>query len=146
MPVDVLDEAGSHRQFTLLFLCFLLLLLFFFGELALAFLLPLGFDVCLLARGFDVCFLHMPLGQHDPRLMLDQTDGMDRIAMLLFKLQSPLLHFSIYRHGTFSSLLLVFVQDVQKHTAKGCFYLFSIQPPKETLDRGLMGGHPVLKS
>ena len=27
-PVDVLDEAGSHREFTLLFLCFLLLLLF----------------------------------------------------------------------------------------------------------------------
>ena len=34
----------------------------------------------------------------------------------------------------------------QKHLAKCCFYLFYIQPPKEALDRALMGGHTVLKS
>src|SRR5713226_10517071 len=87
MPVEVLDKAGSHRKLTFLFLCFLRLVLLCFGERALRFrsgwLLP----------GFDVCFLHMPLAQHDARLMVDQTHGMDRIAMLLFKLQSPLWAF-----------------------------------------------------
>ena len=123
-PVDVLDEAASHRKFTLLFLCFLLLLLFFPCELALGFLLPLG---------FDVCFLNMPLGQHYPRLMFYHTDCMHRIAMLLFKLQSSPVRFSINGYGTSSSLLLVVVQEVQKNTAKCCFSLFYAHSPQETL-------------
>src|SRR5947209_15641275 len=102
----VSDEARSHRQFTLLFLFLLLLLLSCSSELA-----------C----GYDVCFFHMPLGQHDACLMIDQTDGMHWIAMLLFKLQSPPLRFSINSHRICSSLLLLFLQDVQNNTAKGCF-------------------------
>src|SRR5260370_2135602 len=71
---------------------------------------------------------------------------MHRIAILVFKLQSSPVRFSIYSYGTSSSLLLVGVQDVQKNTAKCCFYFFCAHSPKKTLYRGLMGGHPFLKS
>ena len=75
--------------------------------------------------------------------MVDQTHGMDRIAMLLFKLQSSPLGFSINRHRTLSSFLLLVVDELEENMAKGCFNLFRIHSPKEALDRALMGSYPV---
>ena len=135
----MLDEARSHCKFTFLFLFFLLLLLLFFGELA------RRFNVWWLPLGFDVCFLHMPLGQHDSRPMVDQTHCMDRIAILLFKLQSSPLCFSINRHRAVSSFLLLAVDDLEENMAKCCFNLFRIHSPKQSVDRALMGSYPVFK-
>jgi hypothetical protein len=79
-PVDVLDQAASHRQFALLLLCFWLLRLF---------------GVPGLASDFHIVFFHMSLVQHDPQVMSDQTDRMDGIALLLFKRKPPFVRFSI---------------------------------------------------
>src|SRR5690349_23225356 len=136
----MLDEARSDGKLTFLFLFFVRLLLLFFGERA------LRFHSCWLLLGFDVCFLHMPLAQHDARLMVDQTHCMDRIAILLFKLQSPPLCFSINRHRILSSFLGLAGHDLEKNMAKCGFDLFRIHSPKEALDRGLMGSNSVFKS
>jgi hypothetical protein len=77
--------------------------------------------------------------------MVDQTHGMDRIAMLLFKLPSSPLGFSINRHRTLSSLLLLAVDEVEENMAQGCFNLFRIHSAKEALDRALMGSYPLFK-
>jgi len=77
--------------------------------------------------------------------MVNQTDGMHWIAILLFKLQSPPLGFAINRDRTISSFLLLAVHQLQEHLAKSRFNLVCIHPPKQPLDRALMGRHPVCK-
>jgi hypothetical protein len=77
--------------------------------------------------------------------MVDQTHGMHRIAILLFKLQSPPLGFSINRHRTLSTFLRLAGHQLQKDRAKCRFNLFRIHSAKEALDRALMGSHPLFR-
>ncbi len=139
-PIDVLNEARSQGQFTLLFLCFVVLLLLFLGGLA------LRFTVCWLILGLDIVFLHLSLAPHHPALMVDSTHGMDGRAMLFFKLPSPFLDFSINRHRTFPSLPLFAGQKSAKDLAKRAFHLFHAHSAKEALDRRLMGGYSLLQA
>src|SRR5207248_4508848 len=95
-PVDLGNQAVSHRQFALLLLVFLLLFLLFlfwraFLPLWLSLLprflvcwLTLRFLVCWLALRFRISSLHMPLRKDYPRLILNSTDRVDRIALFLF--------------------------------------------------------------
>jgi hypothetical protein len=50
--------------------------------------------------------------------------------------------FSIYRHHTCSSFLLLVVQERENYLAKCCFSLFCVQSPQEPLNRRLMGVTP----
>jgi len=78
--------------------------------------------------------------------MLNQTDRVDGIALLLFKLQSPLLRFSINRHSTGPSFRRAWLKQVHKQITKRCFELFDMHFSKKTLDRRLMGSDALLNS
>jgi hypothetical protein len=95
--------------------------------------------------GSTSVFSPCPWQSHDSRLMVNKTHGMDGIAILLFNLHSPLVGFSIHRHRTLSSFLILAVHDGQENRANRCFNLFCLHSPKQSVDRALMGSHPVFR-
>ena len=118
------NEAVSHRKFAPLFLFFLLnFLLFLFLRaflscvlallpLLLVSLLALRFLVCrfplrflggLLTLRCCIAFLNMPLSDDYPGLIVNNTDGVDWVTLLLFKFQSAFVRLSVNGQGTRSS-------------------------------------------